>query len=134
MSIDSSISLWELIKHTCSWITNLSRAREQRKRESVLALRKVISAARQTSVYMRQLRDTGKVSHKTEGRLTTLWTELGFALEDLGLGKLAKRCQITGKHWADPAKLDPEYLEKADIGLERIEQLAGEMLKDLKTR
>ena len=60
-----------------------------------------------------------------------LWTELGFALEDLGITKLAKRCRIKGKHWADPTKTDKEFLEKADVGLERMEQLANEVLREI---
>ena len=127
----TAISLWELVKHTGSWVTNLKRAKDARKKESVEALRKVVIAARKTSVYMRQLKDTGKRSHQAEGELSTLWTELGFALDDLGIDKLAKRCRIKGKHWADPGKTDREYLEKADVGLERMEQIANEVLRDI---
>ena len=127
----TAISLWELVKHTGSWVTNLKRAKDARKKESVEALRKVVIAARQTSVYMRHLRDTGKRSHQKESELSMLWTELGFALEDLGISKLSKRCQIKGKHWADPEKTDREYLEKADVGLEKMEQLANEVLREI---
>ncbi len=127
----TAISLWELIKHTSSWVTNLKRAKDARKKESVEALRKVVIAARKSSVYMRQLRDAGKRCHQTESELSTLWTELGFALDDLGISKLAKRCQIKGKHWADPEKTDREYLEKADVGLEKMERLATELLHEI---
>jgi len=127
----TAISLWELVKHTGTWVTNLKRAKDSRKKESVDALRKVVIAARQTAVYMRQLKDTGEKSHKTESELSVLWTELGFALEDLGIDKLAKRCRITGKHWADPEKMDQEYLDKADVGLEKMERLANEVLQEI---
>jgi len=127
----TATSLWELVKHTSSWVTNLKRAKYARKKESVEALRKVVIATRKTSVYMRQLKDTGKRSHQTESELSMLWTELGFALEDLGISKLSKRCNIKGKHWADPSQTDREYLAKADVGLERMEQLANEVLRDI---
>jgi hypothetical protein len=80
---------------------------------------------------MRQLKDTGKRSHQTERELSRLWTELGFVLQDLGIEKLAKRCRIKGRHWADPSTFGKAYLEKADVGLERMEQLANEVLKEL---
>jgi len=127
----TAISLWELVKHAGSWVTNLKRAKDARKKESVEALRKVVIAARQTSVYMRQLKDTGERSHQKESELSMLWTELGFALEDLGISKLSKRCQIKGKHWVDPVQTDREYLEKADVGLEKMEQLANEVLHEI---
>jgi len=129
----TAISLWELVKHTGAWVVNLKRAKDARKKESVEALRKVVIAARKTSVYMRQLKDTGKRSHRTESELSTLWTELGFALEDLGISKLAKRCRITGKHWADPVQMDKEFLAKADVGLEKMEQIANEVLREIKS-
>lgn len=129
--IVTAISVWELVKHTGSWVTNLKRAKDSRKKESVDALRKVVVAARKTAVYMRQLKDTGTRSHPIESEISTLWTELGFALQDLGIHKLAKRCQIKGKHWADPRQADSEYLEKADVGLERMEQLANHLLREI---
>ncbi len=131
IEVVTAISLWELVKHAGAWVANLKRAKDERKKESVEALRRVIIAARQTSVYTRQLRDTGARSHQVERELASLWTELSFALEDLGIAKLAKRCRIKGKQWADPDKTDQEYLEKADVGLERMEQLADELLREI---
>ena len=83
--------LWDLFKHARSWLVNLNRAGERRKRESKEALRGIILASRQTAVYLRQLEDSGRRDHEAERRLSTRWTELGFELEDLGIGKLAKR-------------------------------------------
>ena len=60
----------------------------------------VIVAARETSVYVRQINDTGRQDHTKEGNLAVRWTELGFLLGDLGLKKLAKRCDIKGRYWA----------------------------------
>lgn len=131
IEVVTAISLWELVKHAGSWVVNLQRARTSRKEESVEALRKVVIAARHTAVYMRQLQDTGQRSHKKEEELAILWTELSFALEDLGMDKLAKRCRIKGKEWADPQSMDVSYLEKADAGLERMEQLANALLKEI---
>lgn len=132
MELIAGVSLWELAKHASSWLTNLKRAKKARKQESVVALRRVVIAARKTAVYLRQLRDTGKRHHPTEADLTTLWTELGFALEDLGIEKLAKRCRISGKYWADPEDMDPVFLDKADIGLTRMERLAEALLQEIR--
>ena len=124
----SDISLWQLLKHLSQWLGNLSRAKQQRQRESIEALRAVVLAARHTQAYLRQLEDTGNQDHATEAKLAGLWTELGFRLIDLGLGKLAKRCDIRGRYWANPKNLDADFLQRADIGLERMEQLARQLL------
>ena len=131
IEVVTAISLWELVKHTGSWVVNLKRAKDSRKKESVKALRKVVIAARKTSVYMRQLKDTGQRSHQVESDLSILWTELGYELDDLGISKLAKRCRIKGKHWENPGESDIEYLEKADVGLEKMEKLANEVLREI---
>jgi hypothetical protein len=131
IEILTGISLWELVKHAGSWLSNLKRAKNARKQESIDALRKVVIAARKTSVYMRQLQETNNRSHETEAELAVLWTELGFALQDLGVTKLAKRCYIKGKQWADPSQFDKDFLEKADVGLEKMEQLAIAVLLEI---
>ena len=123
--------LWELFVHAYRWLLNLRRAGEQRKRNSVEALRDMITASRETAVYLRQIRDTSKPDHQTESSLTKRWTQLGFRLKDLGLTKLAKRCEITGKHWSDPDHYETEFLDKADISLERMEKLAMQILKKI---
>lgn len=117
-----------LIRHAGRWLSNLRRAGGERQRQSRQALRRVIVAARETTVYLRQLRDCGSRDHGVERHLTVLWTELGFELQDLGLEALAKRCQLTGKHWADPDAFDPQFLRRADLSLERMERLAREIL------
>lgn len=131
IEVVTTISMWELIKHAGIWLRNLKNANEARKKESVKALRKVVISARKTAVYMRQLNDTGTRSHQSESEISMLWTELGFTLYDLGIIKLSKRCQIKGKYWADPTKTDKKILEKADVGLERMEQLANEVLRQI---
>lgn len=133
MAVISDISLWALFRHLGSWLGNLSRARQQRKSESIEALRAVVVAARHTQAYLRQLEDTGQQNHATEANLAGLWTELGFRLNDLGLTKLAKRCDIRGRYWADPNILDADFLQRADIGLERMEQLARQLLAEIET-
>ena len=128
----SSNTLYALFRHGLQWLGNLRRARQGRIEESVQALRKVITAARETAVYLRQLQQTGQPDHSVERHLTRLWTELGFALQDLGIDKLAKRCQITGARWADPERFDQAFLDKADVSLERMEKLATELLAEVK--
>ncbi|MGB5201892.1 MAG: hypothetical protein WBN68_12185 [Sedimenticolaceae bacterium] len=131
MELITDISLWELVKHLKQWLLNLRKAGEARKNESIDALRAVIVAARQTSAYVRRLNDIGQQDHAEEANLTAMWTELSFKLADLKLSKLAKRCDIKGRYWANPAQFDAEFLEKADIGLERMEQLARQMVAEI---
>ncbi|WP_456416341.1 hypothetical protein [Thiolapillus sp.] len=123
--------LGELFSHGSRWLSNLRRAKEERKRESVRALRQVITASRETAVYIRQLNENGHHDHAMERRLSLLWTELGFTLEDLGIPKLAKRCQIKGKHWANPKHYDRDFLEKSDTSLEKMERLALAILAEI---
>lgn len=131
MAVITDISLWELIKHLKQWLTNLNRASSARQRRSIEALRAVVVAARHTQAYVRRLNDTANQDHKQEAKLSEMWTELGFKLIDLGLSKLAKRCDIKGRYWADPRRFDNEFLRKADVGLERMEQLARQMLAQI---
>lgn len=123
--------IWDLLKHASAWLANLGRASQARKQQSIKALRGVITAARETAVYLRQLQETGSHHHQTEARLAVLWTELGFALQDIGIDKLAKRCQITGAVWADPQRYDAAFLQKADVSLEKMEKLASQILAQI---
>ena len=127
----AELTLWELFRHAGRWLSNLHRAGQARKQESVDAVRELVSIARETAVYLRQINETGRHDHAMERRLTTGWTRLGFKLKDLGLTKLAKRCQITGKHWANPGHYDDEFLRKADISVERMEKLGLGLLQKL---
>ena len=123
--------LWDLIKHIKRWLTNLNRAGKERKAQSIEALRSVIVAARSTGAYIRQLRDTGRQSHEMEAKLSEQWTRLGFLLSDLGLNKLAKRCDINGRYWSDPDQFEEGFIEKADVGLESMEKLARQLVADI---
>ena len=131
MAVLTDISLWELFKHLKQWLINLSRANRERQRQSVAALRAVVIAARQTQAYLRLLHDSALQDHAQEAKLSEMWTALGFELTDLGLTKLAKRCDIKGRYWANPDRLDSDFLQKADVGLERMEQLARQLVAEI---
>ena len=131
IEVVTTISLWELTKHAATWVNNLKRAKNARKKQSVAALRKVITSARRTSIYLRHLNETGERRIEKEEELAILWTELAFELEDLGVNKLAKRCRIKGKHWENPQKSDKAFMQKADVSLERMERIANEVLRDV---
>lgn len=120
--------LWKLLKHVKTWLINLERASETRKKESVDALRAVLNAVRETESYLRRLRSEGRDQNK-EDVLSTLWTELSYKLNDLGLEKLEKKCFMKGKYWADRDKYSDEYFEKYGISLELIEHIVKKHLK-----
>ncbi len=134
MALITDISLWALFKHLRSWLTNLQRAHIDRKVESISALRAVVKAARHTRAYVRQLNDGGKQNHQKEAELSDLWTELGFRLEDLGLTALAKRCDISGRYWSDPLQFETGFMERADVGLARMEKLSRNLIKELNSK
>lgn len=131
LALITDISLWALIRHLGAWLNNLRRAGDARKRQSIKALRRVITAARTTRAYLRKLNDTARQDHAQEAKLAEKWTRLGFELQDLGLGALAKRCDITGRYWADPTQFDQEFLQRADVGLARMEQLARRLVAEI---
>ena len=131
--VELGVSEWlTIITHVKKWVTNLLRAKSERKKQSKEALRAVIRAVRETTIYLRDLREGGKKSIKKERELSLLWTELSFKLDDLGLKKLANRCSLKGRYWADPAAFDKAFLNRADIRLSEIEKLAYASLKELK--
>ncbi len=112
------------LTHVKRWISNLRRAGDTRKAESRKALRSVILAIRETEIYIRHIKDGGRKSIKTERELSLRWTELSFALEDIGLKKLANRCRVTGKFWADPSGFDQAFLGQLAKRLNELEQLS----------
>ena len=127
----TSVSLSELIRHTASWLRNLHRASKERKNESIDALRGVITASRKTAVYVRQLNKKRERQFERENELSEMWTTLSFRLYDLGLAQLAKKCDMKGRHWADPEQFDEKFLKQADLSLETMEKLAKQILKEL---
>lgn len=121
-----------ILSHIKKWVANLGRASKERKLQSKEALRSVITAVRETEVYMRNLREGGRKSIKMERKLSVLWTNLAFKLEDLDLDKLAKRCQIKGRYWADSSKFTEEFLKQAGTRLTDIEKMALTELNKVK--
>lgn len=126
----TSESLRGLLGHLLRWLANLRRAGDARKQESRRALQDVVRAVRRTQVYLRAV-EAGRATVAEEADLAERWTELGFRLEALGLTRLARRCDIRGRHGADPRAFDAEFLERADIQLDRIETLARLTLREL---
>ena len=124
-------TLVALINHLIKWIANLSRAKPERKQQSIDALQRVILAVRETAVYIRHLNDTGERERPAETNLASLWKELGFTFRDLDLNTLARRCEIKGKYWSDPTHYDQEFLDMADIKLDSIERSAAELLNGI---
>ncbi|MBN2427816.1 MAG: hypothetical protein JXK94_05745 [Deltaproteobacteria bacterium] len=123
--IELSAGEWlSIITHIKQWVGNLLRAKEERKQESKDALRSVIKAVRETTLYLHRLREGEGKSLDMERELSHLWTDLSFRVEDLKLNKLAERCNLMGKYWADPTLFDPAFLDQANERLADVEKLA----------
>lgn len=61
--VELGVSEWlTIITHIKKWVTNLLRAKSERKKQSKEALRAVIKAVRETTIYLRNLREGGKKS------------------------------------------------------------------------
>jgi hypothetical protein len=112
--------------HATKWLHNLWRAGEERQKQSLRAIDKVIPALRLAAAYSRGLQK-GIINPTTEGEIAAKWSELANELEELGLRDLAKKCDVKSRYWADPDQFAPGFLEQADIGLEAVEKLAREL-------
>lgn len=118
-------------KYLVQWLRGLMRASEQRKRDCEHAIDSVIAGVRRTQAYCRA-RDKGQINAETEASLAAMWTELGFQLEALGVKKLAKRCDVSGRYWASPEQFSKEWLDQADIGFDSVEKLARQLKAHIK--
>ena len=133
MVIEVTQTTWlALFTHLKKWATNLRRANMARKAESMDALQDVIRAVRKTAIYLRRIKRRGDRTEEKEEELSLMWTNLGFKLEDLNLSSLARKCQISGKHWSDPEHYSQDFLNKADVSLESIEKLALTLIQEIK--
>lgn len=121
----------EIFAHLRRWLGNLGRGKRERQEKSRRALHSVVRAVRETQVYLRRRQQRRTPSLKREERLALRWTDLALELDELGLGKLAKRCRITGQYWADPGRFTEAFLQQAGTRLPEIEKAALALLKDL---
>lgn len=125
-----------IIKRVKQWLSNLDRAKQERKQQSKKALRAVLLAARKTECYVTDLNDDKLQSRQKEEEISYLWASLEFELYDLGLTKLAKVCQIKGKYWATrksngESAFTDDFLNKAGTRLMDVERLANTTLRTL---
>ncbi len=120
-----------IITHVKRWVTNLLRAKKERKIKSKEALRAVILAVRMTTSYLSFIEKGGQEHFEKESELSLLWTKLFFKLVDLKLEKLATRCKIVGKKWANHGDFDEDFLKTAENRLSKIEEFAESILMEL---
>lgn len=116
----------DVATHILKWLTNLRRANKDRRRESLKAVNKIVALIRKTTAYSRGLRD-GKQDFGTEAMLAEQWSDLAHDLAELKLVSLAKKCDLTGRFWADAAQFTPDFLTQADISFQSVERLARDL-------
>jgi hypothetical protein len=132
----SASSLLSLSKFLLQWLQGLSHASEARKVRCIDAIDRVIAATRETQRYCTE-RDRAEVDSQKEGQLASMWTDLSFELERVGVKKLAKRCDVKGRYWGargSQEKFSEEWLNQADITLEAVAQLARRIKAEIRTR
>jgi len=125
-----------LIKHVKQWLSNLGRAKKERKLQSKKALRAVLLAVRETERYVTDLNDGQSHSRDREREISYLWSSLAFDLEDLRIEKLAKICRIKGKYWATRKQngqsvFTSDFLNKAGTRLSDVEKTVNVTLRTL---
>lgn len=122
-----------IITHIKKWVTNLLRAKKERKKQSREALEAVILAIIETQTYLGDIKERGKKakSKKTEKNLALLWTGLSLKVRSIKLEKLADSCKDLGKYWADPSLFSKEYLKSINSNLSEIEKRAENILDQI---
>lgn len=128
----SASSLATLGRYLLQWLQSLSKASDDRKRECLHAIEAVQAAVRRTQRYVQE-RNSGRIDAKTEADLASMWTDLGFRLSDLGVKKLAKRCDVKGRYWADKRKFSEEWWDQADIELDSVAELARRLHAEIQS-
>lgn len=113
------------------WLGSLQSARQERRMESVPALRQIFIAAKETAEYLAEVQASGKADAKIEARLARGWTKLSHLMGNMGNAGLAKRCLVKGGLWADASTLSAEYITQASTALREVEKLAESTLAQL---
>ncbi len=128
--LKEAIFYWEVAKHLKKWVTNLKRARENRKNESIEALRQVIVASRGMRIYINEWKE-GVRDYPSEKQLSEEWTKLGFLVKDLGLQDLSNKCDELALKLTMIDQVGKETVEKTREALVSIEERAREILNEV---
>lgn len=122
-----------IITHIKKWVTNLLRAKKERKKQSREALEAVILAIIETQIYLGDIKERGKKakSKKIEKNLALLWTGLSLKVRSIKLEKLATSCKDLGKYWAVPSLFSKEYIKSINSNLSEIETRAENILNQI---
>jgi hypothetical protein len=134
MSFESAAAIGfarALATHILKWLTNLNRAKGERQLESLRAVNKVVSLIRKTTAYSRGLR-LGQKDFRSEAELAEDWSDLAHKLDELGLTVLAKKCDLSGRYWADSNQFTPDFLSEADIGFQTMEKVARKLATQIR--
>lgn len=125
--LKDAVFYWEVAKHLKTWVTNLRRAKEDRKKESVEALRQVIIASRGMRIYINEWNE-GVRDYSREKQLSEEWTTLGFLVRDLGLKDLSAKCDALAVKLTMIDQVSKETIEKTREALVSIEERAQDIL------
>lgn len=122
-----------IITHIKKWVTNLLRAKKERKKQSKEALEAVILAIIETQIYLGDIKERGKKakSKKIEKNLALLWTGLSLKVRSIKLEKLAASCKDLGKYWVDPSLVSKDFIEGLKCNLSEVEKLAENILDQI---
>src|SRR5262245_39571884 len=95
-------------KNVIDWLRGVPKSSDERKRQCIAAIERVIVAARRTQRYCTE-KSAGRKNANTEAKLATLWTTIGLDLRRLGVPTLAKRCDLKGCYWSGENPLGDDF-------------------------
>ncbi len=128
--LKDALVYWEVAKHLKTWVTNLKRARDSRKKESIEALRQVVVSSRGMRIYINEWSE-GVRHYSSEIALSEEWTKLSYLLKDLDLKDLANKCDELAVKLTKIDSTNNETVEKTREALVNIEDRAKEILDEV---
>lgn len=115
--IDLSLNLFGLAR----------RGQTQRQKEYDEALKSLYDALIETQIYIAVLHRDDRPARKKEAELSRLWRDASRKLKGID-SELAEICFDKGTYWINPEEWSQDDIQRANIGISKVCNLAKEML------
>jgi len=92
------------------------------------ALSRILRALNQTKAYIADQVSGAPQDRKREEELSMAWTRASGELWGID-DDLARRCELKGEYWANPASWEPADVERARIGIDQVSEEARSLLQ-----
>jgi hypothetical protein len=114
-----------------SSISNYNIAKVQRNERYKLAVLAIATAADETRMYLRDSKEQRVRDNTKEAYLSKLWRQSAVELMEFD-DNLAKRCEMKGEFWSDPASWSRKDIASARILLKDISEQVRQLIRPIK--